>query len=207
MKVLHVVAVAAAMLLAKAAHSQVSAYADFSAGNFTIGPTTHYLYAPTVGVTVDLATLHLKKNVQGVKRNVNVEDLASFFSWCGAKVGSIKLSRDMTLAADLRGSFLQRGGNRLDSVVFGPKVSTHLKRFTPYGEFLVGFGRYNDGLKTSTSASTDSQFQVNGGMDFKVRNSLSWRVFDYGYVFYQGQYQQYDPQVFSTGVVYNFGGR
>lgn len=105
------------------------------------------------------------------------------------------------VGADIRGSFVGGGGKRLDGVVVGPRVSLHVKplNLKPYGEFMFGFARYNDG---AGNASTDSQIQVNMGVDHQVAKLIDWRVFEYGYSQYYGQNGQYNPKTFSTGVVF-----
>jgi hypothetical protein len=91
---------------------------------------------------------------------------------------------------------------RLDGVALGPKIGFTLhKNYGIYGEFLVGFARYNDGLGNPASASTDSQIQLNAGIDRRVTPRLDWRVFEYGYQQYYGLGGEYNPKTFSTGVV------
>ena len=117
--------------------------------------------------------------------------------------GSIELLPwgPIKVGGDIRGSFVGSGGKRLDGIVVGPRLSLHVKplHLKPYGEFMVGFARYNDGAGT---ASTDSQIQVNTGVDRQVAKLIDWRVFEYGYSQYYGQGGQFNPKTFSTGIVF-----
>ena len=113
------------------------------------------------------------------------------------------------LAGDLRASFVG-GGQRLDGIGIGPKVSVTVKRFAryePYAELLVGFARYNDGPGSPFKTSTDGELQVNAGVDRAVRGNFDWRVFEFGYAQYYGLGGVFNPKTFSTGVVYHVGGR
>jgi hypothetical protein len=112
----------------------------------------------------------------------------------------------LTVGADLRGSFVG-GGQRLDQISIGPRFSLKTKRFEPYAEFLVGFGRYNGGSGSPYTASTDGEIQVNAGIDHKVRGNFDWRVFEIGYEQYYGNGGVFNPKTFSTGVVYHIGRR
>ena len=110
------------------------------------------------------------------------------------------------LGGDLRGSFLG-GAQRLDSFVVGPKASFHYRGFDPYAEFLVGFGRYNNGQGTRTSGTSDGLLEINAGFDRKVTEHFDFRIFEFGYAQYYALGGQFNPKTFSTGVVYHLGKR
>jgi len=108
------------------------------------------------------------------------------------------------LSADLRGSFVGAGGVRLDGVVVGPRVATSVRflKLKPYAEFMVGLARYNNGLNAVARSSTDSEIQVNGGVDRPVAKLFDWRIFEYSYSQYYGLSGEYNPKTFSTGIVF-----
>lgn len=125
----------------------------------------------------------------------------------GPTIGSfidVKKLGPVNLGGDIRASFVGAGGIRLDGVVVGPRVSTSVKflKLKPYAEFMVGFARYNNGLNTVASSSTDSEIQINGGVDRPVARLCDWRVFEYSYAQYYGLGGQYNPKTFSTGIVF-----
>jgi len=108
-------------------------------------------------------------------------------------------------SGDIRGTFTGSSGVRLDGLVVGPRLETDLKflKLKPYAEFMVGFARYNNGLNQVASSSSDSQLQAIGGVDRPITKLFDWRVFDYSYMQYYGARQLYNPQTFSTGVVFH----
>jgi hypothetical protein len=113
--------------------------------------------------------------------------------------------KHINFSADIRGTFVGAGGVRLDGVVVGPRVATAIKfqKLKPYAEFMVGFARYNNGQNAVASSSTDSEIQVNTGVDRPVARLIDWRVFEYSYAQYYGLGGQYNPKTFSTGIVFH----
>lgn len=120
-----------------------------------------------------------------------------------AQVGS---KAHLKLYADIRGG-LYGSGQKLDELGLGPKVGLDFKKFEAYGEFLVGFGRYNDGKGNAASATTDSQIEINFGLDRRLSERLDWRLIEFGYEQYYALGGVYNPKTFSTGVVMHFGKR
>ncbi len=65
------------------------------------------------------------------------------------------------------------------NVLFGPRVSVQVKRFRPFGEFLVGLGRIsrNNGISDSNTSFVNG---VGGGLDYRIfgpvtlRGQLDW---------------------------------
>jgi hypothetical protein len=68
---------------------------------------------------------------------------------------------------------------------------------------MVGFARYNNGLNQVASSSTDAQLQFIGGVDRPIAKLFDWRILDYSYMQYYGASQLYNPQTFSTGIVFH----
>jgi hypothetical protein len=112
-------------------------------------------------------------------------------------------NKHLNLSGDVRTGFYQHSAG-LDEVAFGPKVGFAVKKFEPYAEVLVGFGRYND---PNHAASTDAQMEVNCGLDWKRPGRIDWRVFEYGYQQYYGNGGEFNPKTFSTGLVFHLGKR
>jgi hypothetical protein len=112
----------------------------------------------------------------------------------------------LSVGADVRAS-LMGGKQRLDGIAVGPIFSFPTKGFRPYAEILTGFARYNDGLGTSTSASTNSQLEIIGGIDAHIKGHLDWRVAEFAYQQYFALGTPIVPVSLSTGIVYRFGAK
>jgi len=112
----------------------------------------------------------------------------------------------MVISADIQGRFVRISGESLNGAAAGPRFSFPLKKhgITPYGEFLVGFARYNNTIYTNQlGATTDGQIQVNMGVAKKV--SPRWDVaVDYSYSQYYALGGQYNPKSFSIGAIFHF---
>ncbi len=75
------------------------------------------------------------------------------------------------------------GGTSADvtahNVLFGPRVSVQVKRFRPFGEFLVGVGHIS---RSNGISDSDTSFAnaVGGGLDYRIfgpvtlRGQLDW---------------------------------
>lgn len=112
----------------------------------------------------------------------------------------------MVISADIQGRFVRKSGEELNSAAAGPRFSFLLKKhgLTPYGEFLVGFARYNTTIyPAQNGATTDSQIQVNVGVAKQV--SPRWDISaDYSYSQYYALGGEYNPKTFSVGAVFHF---
>jgi len=112
----------------------------------------------------------------------------------------------MVISADIQGRFVRKSGESLNGAAAGPRFSFPLKKhgLTPYGEFLVGFARYNNNyFPGQIGATTDSQIQINGGLAKRV--SPRWDISaDYSYSQYYALGGQYNPKTFSVGAVFHF---
>jgi len=109
----------------------------------------------------------------------------------------------IVVTADIQGRFMNDSVEKLDGVVLGPRFELPIKRgkLTPYGEFMIGFLRYN---KASMQISTtDSTFQINGGVAKQM--SPHWdAVLEYSYAQYFALGGAYNPKTFSVGAIYHF---
>jgi opacity protein-like surface antigen len=117
-----------------------------------------------------------------------------------ADVGT--LFHRVTVTGDVQGRFLHDSSENFDSVTIGPRLEVPLKRgLVPYGEFMIGFARYNNnGLGIST---TDSTIQLNGGVAKHL--SPHWDgVLEYSYSQFEGLGGQFNPKSVSIGAIYHF---
>lgn len=87
-------------------------------------------------------------------------------------------------------------------VLFGPRVSLPVGKFTPFGEFLVGLAHISDtgtGFPSNTSFAT----AAGGGLDYRIFRPVALRVEgDYLHTsfFSTGQ----NNLRLSTGIVFRF---
>jgi opacity protein-like surface antigen len=61
---------------------------------------------------------------------------------------------------------------RKHTYLFGPRVSVHIGRFTPFAHALIGAAHVNDRGFTDTSFAS----AIGGGLDYKLIKGLAWRV-------------------------------
>lgn len=123
----------------------------------------------------------------------------------GVLAGNLELGKHIVLQGDVQGRFLGKSGYKYDGVTVGPRFEFPMKRhgLTPYGEFLVGYARFNGPYLGVTSASTDGTMEVNGGVTKRLSPRLD-AVLDYSYAQYYGNGGEYNPKTFNIGVVYHF---
>ncbi len=108
------------------------------------------------------------------------------------------------IGADMRGSFLYGSGQSYDGLAVGPQISKKIKKFTPHGEFMVGFARYNPN-NPAIPISTDFQLEGNGGLDRRMSKRIDWRIVDFSYTQYYELHDRIHPYLFSTGLVLHLG--
>ena len=106
------------------------------------------------------------------------------------------------LSGDLQGRFVRKSGESLNGITVGPRVSVHAKYgLVPYGEFMIGFARYNN--PTNFGATTDSTFQANAGVSKQITPRFD-AVAEYSYSQYYALGGQYNPKTFSIGTIFHF---
>jgi hypothetical protein len=139
-------------------------------------------------------------------------DLASsrtlYGGTAGVRFGSLKLFHVFQLGADIQGRIVSGSNESLKGMAIGPRLGLPLHRgFTPYGEIMVGFGRY-----TSTSANvseaapngtTDSILEFNGGLTKRLTPHID-AVADYSLTQLFALGGLYNPKTISLGAVYYF---
>jgi hypothetical protein len=111
-----------------------------------------------------------------------------------------KIYNRVTVAADLQGRFVRVKGQSLNGITIGPRFEIPLRRgFSPYGELMVGFARYDS---NTTGASSDATLQVNAGLAKQFSPHLDG-VVEYSYAQYYGLSGAYNPKTFSIGAIYH----
>jgi hypothetical protein len=120
----------------------------------------------------------------------------------GILIDGPQVFHKLIVAADVQGRFVGSNGEHLDGVAIGPRFTLplHRAKLNPYGEFMVGFARYNDGHGTSSS---DYEFQVNTGVARPVSPHLD-AVFEYSYSQFGYNGGQFNPKTFSGGMIFHF---
>jgi hypothetical protein len=114
----------------------------------------------------------------------------------------------LEIQGDLQGRFVSGSNESLYSAAIGPRVSLTLKHgLSPYGEFLVGFGRYTSTSANSNEAApggtTDALMEFNGGIA-KALGPHFDAVLDYSYAQYYALGGLYNPKTVGIGAVYHF---
>ena len=131
----------------------------------------------------------------------------TLFGPVGGLVFNLHSGHKYDLGVDMRGFFTQEIGDGsaiFGGVLAGPKVTTHIKRTKPYGEFLIGFGRYKNGSSTFPINTTDMDVALNAGLDFELKKHFDWRVVEYSWQKYLGLSGEFNPRGYSTGIVFHY---
>ncbi len=168
------VAIAMLAMTTKAAHAQASVYLDYGA----------------TMMTTDNQTIS-----------------RILYGPIGGLMFNVRSGHNIDLGGDIRGSYLQQSGANaasLTGLVLGPRLATHIKRAKPYGEFLMGFARFNNNVPSAPNNTTDSEVELNAGVDFPVRKHIDWRVFEYSWGKYLADSGEFNPRTYSTGIVFHF---
>ena len=112
------------------------------------------------------------------------------------------LFHHMVISADIQGRFVGKSGEKLDGITAGPRFTfSEAHGISPYGEFLVGFARYNN--PAEGNPTTDSTIQINAGVAKRI--SSHWDLsLDYSYAQYYALGGEYNPKTYSFGTVFHF---
>lgn len=62
------------------------------------------------------------------------------------------------------------------SVMFGPRFSIPIGKFTPFGEVMGGIAHINTGGDVASSSNTSFATAVGGGLDYRLVRLVAWRV-------------------------------
>jgi hypothetical protein len=112
------------------------------------------------------------------------------------------------LVADVDGHYGSHNYNGTNAdiaahnVLFGPRVSVQLKRFRPFGEFLVGAGHISrsNGISDSNTSFVNG---AGGGLDYRIAGPVTFRgQLDWINTRFYGEGQ--NGVRFSTGIAVHF---
>lgn len=124
----------------------------------------------------------------------------------GLLLGGFTAFRSLHIDPDLQGRFVDHsGGEMLNGITIGPRFSVDLKHgLSPYGEFMLGFARYNSGQVHGST--TDATIQLNAGLAKRVSPRFDV-VADYSYSQYYALGGEYNPKTFSVGGIFHLSKR
>lgn len=89
------------------------------------------------------------------------------------------------------------------TVLFGPRVSFSVGKFTPFAHALVGAGHITDSGNGLSNSDTSLAAAIGGGLDYKLIKGLAWRFQgDELHTRFFGGGQNHFR--FSTGIVFRF---
>ena len=115
-------------------------------------------------------------------------------------------SEDFTLVCNVGPPACTPGRATVDSkistVLFGPRVSVPIGRFTPFAHALLGVSHISD---SGAASNSDTAFAtaIGGGLDYKLIKGLAWRLQgDELHTRFFNSTQ--DHFRFSTGIVFRF---
>jgi len=88
-------------------------------------------------------------------------------------------------------------------VLFGPRASASIGKYTPFVEFLLGVAHQTDTSGSFSDSDTTFSRAIGGGLDYKLIKGIAWRVQgDAIHTSFFGQSQ--NALRISTGMVFRF---
>ncbi len=120
---------------------------------------------------------------------------ANLNGWEGSLEG--KVLPFVGIVADFSGHYGL--GDSVHNVIFGPRVSLPIGRFTPFAHALVGVGHISGNSASDTSLAD----ALGGGIDYRVFHMLGWR-FQLDALQTRFFRQKQNDVRFSTGIVLHF---
>ena len=97
------------------------------------------------------------------------------------------------------GSFSGGTGVSTYTYLFGPQISLP-GRFSPFGHLLLGGAH----LSSSGFGSSSFSMALGGGLDYSLKDKISWRVGQVDYLLTQFGGGSQNNFRFSTGIIYRF---
>lgn len=100
-------------------------------------------------------------------------------------------------------NFVASANARRYTVLFGPRVSVSVGKFTPFAHALVGAAHVTDSGGGLSNSDTSLATAIGGGLDYKLIKGIAWRFQgDELYTrFFDGRQNHFR---FSTGIVLRF---
>jgi hypothetical protein len=130
-----------------------------------------------------------------------------FYGATGGFVDNFGSRHRLAFSGDLQASYLRGAGQTFTGLLLGPRLAFVAGKFSPSVEGLVGFGRYNAGPGTPSSASTDALVQGGFALDRQIAKRLDWRVVQASYAQFFDTGNRFHPYNFSTGIVVHLAAR
>jgi len=168
-------------------------------------------YSLTAAIVLLLAALamprasHAQAAVYGEFSVTDMHNLVFTDQLYGATTGVLidgPTFHHIVLSGDIQGRFVHKSGEDLDGATIGPRFTVMMKHgWAPYGEFMVGFARYNK--VNYASATSDSTIQANAGVGKRISPRFDL-VADYSYSQYYALGGQFNPKTFSVGTIFHF---
>jgi opacity protein-like surface antigen len=62
------------------------------------------------------------------------------------------------------------------SILFGPRASTTVGKYTPFAQVLFGLTHQTDAGPSSSTSDMSFAYAVGGGLDYQLLKSVSWRA-------------------------------
>jgi len=88
-------------------------------------------------------------------------------------------------------------------LMFGPRASVSVGRYTPFAQFLLGVAHQTDTGGGSSNSDTTPAIAIGGGLDYKLIKGVAWRVqLDSIHTYFFGNGQ--NDIRFSTGILFRF---
>jgi opacity protein-like surface antigen len=132
-----------------------------------------------------------------------------FLPWIGivADVGGLygpwSRSIAVTCPISLPSCAVSSVSARVHTVLFGPRVSISVGKFTPFVHALVGVGHVSKASNSFSASDTSFATAIGGGLDYKLIKGLAWRVQGDALSTHLFNNSQNNFR-FSTGIVFRF---
>ncbi len=89
------------------------------------------------------------------------------------------------------------------TVLFGPRASVSVGRYTPFAEFLLGLAHQSDSGGGISNSDNTFATAIGGGLDYKLIKGVAWRLqADSVHTSFFGHGE--NDLRFSTGIVFRF---
>jgi hypothetical protein len=166
-----------AIVLLVAALSALSRAQIPSSGNIFFG----YSYSQGQVFTRSTVPLLLPAHANASMNGWDAAVEGKFLPWIGAVAdfdwhyGGSDLTQNCQAILNCNPGRFRLNGSRHE-VLFGPRASVSIGRYTPFAEFLIGFAHQTDtGGKVSNSQNTFAT-AIGGGIDYRLLKGLAWRA-------------------------------
>jgi len=184
-----------------------------------LGIPVAFAQSPPQFKLLDATRWDLSVGYSNIRANAPPGECQCFDLNGGFVFGSFHLTDWLRIAGEFTGSHsgnISALGQGLTLTTFtaGPQVSHRFRRFTPYGEALVGGAHGGDSyfpsLNSFSQSATSFAFSTGGGLDYRLSTRWSIRAFDLQYLrtaFPNGVNNEQNQLMIGAGLVIKFYGR